>query len=194
MAALTEVFTDKGTPDWFDLAGMPSNLDPGEQPIGRIVHRAQNAITLSGATDTMAVSMFLELPKGYAYKVTKAELNLQAVSTTDISEWQGAAQLEYDADGDDVFFGVLWRTGYSASNGYTWLPSVTNLRVAHYASQSPIDQIWSGQDLTQITCRLNNVSSAATQATSLIYHFETLIFTIEQSRRPYIFRTQFSSP
>lgn len=185
VANLTQTIDDPGDIQLFELDG--STLLPGILPLGRVIHRGQDAITLTGATDTMVVSIAMPLPPGYAYKVTKAEIVLQTADTSDMGDWQAAAQVEFDADGDDVYFGEMGRTTINAtSTAFTWLRSVTNDVMAQYTSHADISQIWSGQSLTQIFARLNNISGNATAASSLIHHFETLLYTIEQTRKAHI--------
>lgn len=190
MAALTTVITDPGVATWFDLSGMPSNLDPGEQPIGKITHRGQDAIDLTGATDTMAVTIACELPKGFAYKVTKMGLLLQTVSQADAGEWEIGAGYEFDADGDDVWISSMQRHFSDELASFNWLIAATLDWQTEYSPWTPFSQLWSGEDLTQVFLRLNNISGSATAASSIIHHVETQIFTIEQIRRPYIHRSQ----
>lgn len=190
MTAETTVIADNGVMQMFDMSGMPGNLDPGDLPVGKIVHRGQNAIALTGATDTMAVTITAALPQGYAFKVTKLLLAHQTVSGADGDEWERAAQFEYDQDGDDVFFYAAWKENDAISTRFEWLPSTTKKSMSTMTPRGGFSQIWGGGLNPGIVVRYNNTSSSATAASSLIHHIETHLYSIAQQRKPYIHRSQ----
>lgn len=156
-------------------------------PIAEIIYHGQNAIPSKLSTDQNLFTLELQIPDNFAYRMVDLHLQLAGTQGVVMLDFAGGASFEFNNAGVTERVGqvivpraVVDGVGLLEGGGYIKIPGVTNDTVEHFILDQAYDEAFVVTSAGQLFLRLNDSSTDATTATSLIHHCRMLQYTIEQ--------------
>lgn len=157
-------------------------------PIAEIIYHGTTAIPSLLAADQTLVTLELQLPSNFVYRMVDFHLQLRAPQGVVFSDFSPGASFEFQNAGVITRVGQMLvpfseidpSIGTLESGGYSMEPGVLNDMVEHYVLDQAYDEAFLITADGQIFMRLADASTDATVAAELVHHCRVLQYTIEQ--------------